>query len=161
MAKSITPEILAKLEPFLERLDEEWEAQDEGLRHPTLPVTGDGKVNVRAITKALGLRQSQEQHFYRKPELATPINALAEVQGVKQIGSRFLSDQADQAVAERIVKMNTDRSDLQRALAEKTAENEALRQENEALKAQLGLFEEAGVTIRMTWPEEAGSSKND
>lgn len=161
MAKSITPEILAKLVPFLERLDQEWEAQAEGLRQPTLPTTVDGKVNVRGIVKALGLRQSQEQHFFRKPELAAPINALAEVQGVKKIGSRFLSDQADQVVAERLVLMNTAKNDLQRALAEKEAENERLRQEVQSLRAQLCLFEESGVTIRTTWLEEAGSGASD
>ena len=80
MPKNVTPEILAKLEPYLEQLDASWGSQPEGLRQPTLPVTVDGKVNVRGIAKAIGLRLSQEQHFFRKPELAAPINSLAQVQ---------------------------------------------------------------------------------
>ena len=72
-APSIIPEILAKLEPYLELLDQQWESQAEGCRTPTLP-HDKGQVNVRAITKAVGLRQSQEQHFFKKPELALAIN---------------------------------------------------------------------------------------
>jgi len=36
-ARSIIPEILAKLEPYLELLDRQWESQGEGCRTPTLP----------------------------------------------------------------------------------------------------------------------------
>ena len=154
MSKSIIPEILAKLEPYLEELDQTWEAQDKTPRQPTLPLTVDGKVNVRGIVKALGLRQTQEQHFFRKPELAAPINALAHVQGVMLIGSRHLNDQADQTVSERLARLGKEKSDLQRALAEKEAENEALRQEVQSLRTQLGLLEESGFTIRTFWPRD-------
>jgi hypothetical protein len=63
-ARSIIPEILAKLEPYLELLDRQWESQAEGCRTPTLP-HDKGQVNVRAITKAVGLRQSQELQDWR------------------------------------------------------------------------------------------------
>lgn len=154
MPKTITPEILAKLEPYLEQLDQSWEAQPKGLRQPTLPVTVDGKVNVRAVANAINLRQSQEQHFYRKPELAAPINALAQVQGVKPIGSRVLADQHDKAAADRLARTATEKNDLARSLAEKEAENEALRQENAMLHARLAQIESDGTAIRTEWPED-------
>lgn len=154
MPKNITPEILAMLEPYLEQLDASWESQPEDLRKPTLPVTPDGKVNVRGVAKAIGLRQSQEQHFFKKPELATPINSLAQVQGVKPIGSRVLSDSYDKAAADRLARAATEKNSLARALAEKEAEIEALREENTMLHARLDQIESAGTSIRTDWPED-------
>jgi len=154
MPKNITPEILAKLEPFLEQLDVSWESQPEGLRQPTLPTTPDGKVNVRALVRAIGLRQSQEQHFFRKPELASLVNALAHVQGIKPIGSRLLSDQQDQAATDRLARTATEKNDIARALAEKEAEIEHLRQENAMLHARLAQIESTGTAIRTEWPKE-------
>lgn len=154
MPKNITPEILAKLEPYLEQLDQSWEAQPAGLRQPTLPITPDRKVNVRGIAKAIGLRQSQEQHFFRKPELAAPINSLAQIQGVKPIGSRVLADQHDKVAAGRLARTITEKNDLARALAEKEAEIESLREENSMLLLRLAQIESYGVTIRTEWPEE-------
>lgn len=154
MPKSISPEILAKLEPYLEQLDQSWEAQPEGLRQPTLPVTVDGKVNVRAIAKAIGLRQSQEQHFFRKRELAAPINALAQIQQVKPIGSRLLSDRHDKASVDRLARIVTEKNDLARVLAEKEAEIETLREENAMLRSRLTQIESTGTAIRTRWPEE-------
>jgi hypothetical protein len=142
------------LEPFLEQLDQAWEAQPEGLRQPSLPVTVDGKVNVRAIAKAIGLRQSQEQHFFRKPELASLVNALALVQGVKPIGSRLLADQHDKTVADRLARTATEKNDLARVLAEKEAEIESLQEENVMLRSRLAQIESTGTAIRTEWPEE-------
>nr|WP_287410220.1 hypothetical protein [Pseudodesulfovibrio sp.] len=153
MPKNITPEILAKLEPYLEQLDASWDAQSESLRQPTLPITPDGKVNVRAIAKAIGLRQSQEQHFYRKPELATPVNALCLVQGVKSIGSRVLADQSDKAAADRLARTTTEKNNLARVLAEKEAEIESLREENAMLLSRLAQIESTGTSLRTEWPE--------
>ena len=107
-ARSIIPEILAKLEPYLELLDQQWESQAEGCRTPTLP-HDKGQVNVRAITKAVGLRQSQEQHFFKKRELALAINELARIQGLRGINSRQLQDAGDrvQAAADAEGRRNT------------------------------------------------------
>lgn len=154
MPKSISPEILSRLEPYLEQLDQAWEGQPEGLRQPTLPITSDGKVNVRGIAKAIGLRQSQEQHFFKKPELAAPINSLAQVQGVKLIGSRILADHNDKAAADRLARTASEKNDLARALAEKEAEIESLREENAMLNARLTQIESVGTAIRTDWPEE-------
>ena len=54
--RSVVPDILNVLEPWLEAREAEWKKRGT----PTLPLTKDGKVNVRAITHALGLKESQE-----------------------------------------------------------------------------------------------------
>jgi hypothetical protein len=146
-ARSIIPEILAKLEPYLELLDRQWESQGEGCRTPTLP-QDKGQVNVRAITKALGLRQSQEQHFFKKRELALAINELAKVQGLRGINSRQLQDVEDRVQTERIHKVVQHNTNLSRSLAEREAVIERQRREIEALRAQLALLEETGMAIR-------------
>jgi hypothetical protein len=146
-ARSIIPRILAKLEPYLELLDRQWESQAEGCRTPTLP-HDKGHVNVRAITKALGLRQSQEQHFFKKRELALAINEVAKVQGLRGINSRELQDAEDRTHAQRMHKVVQHNTDLSRSLAEREAVIERQRREIEALRAQLALLEETGMAIR-------------
>ena len=146
-AHSIIPEILAKLDPYLDLMDRQWEAQTEGCRTPTLP-HDKGQVNVRAITKALGLRQSQEQHFSKKPELALAINELARIQGLRGINSRELQDAGDRVHAARMQRVVQHNTDLSRSLAEREAVIERQRREIEALRAQLALLEETGMAIR-------------
>ena len=144
----VAPAILAVLEPHLEKLDLGWSALPADERVATLPVTGDNKVNVRQLVRDLGLSETAEQHFYRKPELAGPVNALASVQGVKPIGSRMLDDVADAGVRKRLGRDAETISDLRRALAERESLIVALRDENARLKARLGLTEETGMVFR-------------
>jgi hypothetical protein len=146
-ARSILPEIQVKLEPYLELLDRQWESQAEGSRTPTLP-HDKGQVNVRAITKALGLRQSQEQHFFKKCELALAINELAKVQGLRGINSRQLQNAEDRVHAERMHKVVQHNTDLSRSLGEREAVIERQRREIEALRAQLAMLEDTGMAIR-------------
>jgi hypothetical protein len=117
--RSVVPSILEKLEPHLERLELVWSAQPQDDRAPTLPLTPEGKVNVRQLVRDLGLRETLEQHFFRKPELAGPVNALAKVQGVKPIGSRLLDDVADAGVRKRLGRDADTISELRKALAER------------------------------------------
>lgn len=144
----VAPDILRVLEPHLERLDAAWTAQPRDERQPTLPLTPDGKVNVRQLVRDMKLRETLEQHFYRKPELAGPVNALAHVQGVKPIGSRLLDDVADAGVRKRLGRDADTISDLRRALAEREALVTSLREENARLKARLNLVEETGLLFR-------------
>jgi hypothetical protein len=148
MTRSVVPDILRVLESHLEKLDAAWSAQPEDDREPTLPLTGDGKVNVRGLVRQLGLRETLEQHFYRKPELAGPVNALARVQGIKPIGSRMLDDIADAGVRRRLGRDAETIADLRRSLAEREAANVALREENARLRARLDLVEETGMIFR-------------
>jgi hypothetical protein len=145
---SIVPEIKAALEPWLEACMANWRAQPAGNRHPTLPITVDGKVNVRDLTRALGLKVSQEQHFYKHAELTQAVNAAAEEQGLRSIGSRAQIDVDDKAVADRLSRVRADRSDLARSLAEREAVIERLRRENVALRALLQLRDETGMVLR-------------
>ncbi|WP_407112440.1 hypothetical protein [Bradyrhizobium sp. LMG 9283] len=147
-SRSVVPSILEKLESHLERLELAWSAQPKAERAPTLPLTSEGKVNVRQLVRDLGLRETLEQHFFRKPELAGPVNALAKVQGVKPIGSRLLEDVADAGVRKRLGRDADTISELRKALAEREAVVISLRDENARLKARLDLGEETGLLFR-------------
>jgi len=145
---SIVPYISSLLEPYLERIDANWSAQPETARTPTLPHLDDGKVNVRAITLALGLKQTQEQHFFKQRQLASAVNAVAEIQGLKPIGSRALIDADDKVAAERIAAVSSERDELAKALAEALAAVEELRKKNASLSERLALRDETGLVFR-------------
>lgn len=57
---SIVPQIKAQLEVWLEPRMAEWAAKPKWRRQPTLPATGEGKINVRELTLTLRLWRSQE-----------------------------------------------------------------------------------------------------
>jgi len=149
MTKSVVPEILSKLELYLEEIDKLYESQPENSRVPTLPHTSDGKVNVRQITLAIGLRQSQEQHFFKKPELASAVNAIATIQGLKKIGSRMLNDAQDDIVTARLARISNDKNELAKTLAAREAEIEALREKIKSLKARIDFFETTGLMVHI------------
>lgn len=150
MAKpSITPQIAAVLEPYLEELQEAWERG--GRLTPTLPVT-DGKVNVRQLVRALAARDDKvvihhEQHFYNKPELRSAVNAVAEQQGLELIGSRS-PEVAQDAARQRIGRLSGEASELRQAMAERESVIDALRRENASLRAQMAMLEETGMVMR-------------
>jgi hypothetical protein len=146
---SIVPEIQSQLEPWLEARMAEWQALPEKVRRPNLPSTNDGKVNVREVTYALGLRRSQEQHFYNHDELRALVNAAAEAQGLAPIGSRGEVNEDDEAVRKRMVRISGDRNDLARTLAEREAVIERLRSEISSLREQLVMRDENGMIFRV------------
>lgn len=148
---SVVPEIKAQLEPWLERKMIEWQALPEKHRSPTLPSTNEGKINVREMTLALGLKRSQEQHFFNHEELRILVNCAAEAQGLAPIGSRAQANEDDEAVRKRIAVITGDRNDLARMLAEREAMIEAQRREIESLKERLRLRDEMGLTFRTDW----------
>jgi predicted DNA-binding protein len=49
---SVIPAVRERLEKYLELIEEQYLAQDEALRCPTLPHTNDSKANVSAIAEA-------------------------------------------------------------------------------------------------------------
>lgn len=125
----------------------------------TLPRTGDGKVNVAALCRALGLRPSDTQHLFRKEAVKTVINAMAEEQGLRPIGARADREAADDAIHDSMARVAAQaKRDAQSAVEQSAAaavlldelaaargEVERLRLENEALRARLRIFEEGGV----------------
>lgn len=150
MSKPIAPSILAKLEPWLAQRIEEWAAR--GRAEPTLPVTPDGKVNVRGIVKAIGLPVHQEQHFFKNTEIRLAVNAVAEEQGVKPIGARNDLDDADTVVAARFRREAKRSSDLSKLVAEQAATIERQRAEIASLREALKIVEETGQIVRMGLP---------
>ncbi|MCP3476292.1 hypothetical protein NLM33_39425 [Bradyrhizobium sp. CCGUVB1N3] len=147
MTKSILPELLEDLERYLDDRASAWLSQ-EGEALPTLPSTVDGKVNVRAITAALGRPQSQEQHLFKKPELRAAINAVAIEQKLKPIGERHQSEEVDKAVAARIRRSDMRASEASKLAAEQAAVIEKQRRIIESLREQVRMFEETGQVLR-------------
>ena len=146
--------ILAKLEPWLAQCIETFSSRGDG--EPTLPMTGDGKVNVRGIVKTLGLQVHQEQHFFKNAQIRLAVNAVAEEQGLKPIGSRNEVDEADAVVAARIKREGKRSSDLSKLVAEQAATIEHQRREIAGLKEHLRIIEETGQIVRLgpvSWPE--------
>ena len=79
---SIIPTVKAALEEYLERTQVAYLALSESQRMSTLPATSDGKVNVRLLAAAIGLKQTQEKYLYERPELTSLINLVAEGRGM-------------------------------------------------------------------------------
>lgn len=147
MSKSVLPEILEKLESYLDRIDATWLAQAEHKRLPTLPCEGD-RVNVRGIVRELNFKLTWEQHFYNKPEIMSVVNRVCEVQGLKGIKSRSVELVEHDVVRKKIRTLNSSNNDLSSILAEREELIEALRAEIQSLREQLGLVERTGMYLR-------------
>jgi hypothetical protein len=148
---SVVPLILSVLDPYLEAKHREF--LDAGGIGPTLPSTGEGKVNVRQIVRDLmrldpAILESHEQHFFRKKELYEPVDHIAHEQGLNAIGSRSVDEEED-AARQRIGKIARETSDLRQILAEREALIEFLRRENASLRERMGLIEETGMIFRV------------
>ncbi len=150
MSRSVVPDILAKLEAWLDDRLRQWEEQQGLDRAPTLPMTPDGKVNVRSIVATLGLPIHNEQHFYRHQELRSAVNAAAAAQGLKPIGARGSADEP--AVANRLKQIEQQNSELGQLVAEQAATIEWQRSQITSLREQLRILEETGQTIRFGAP---------
>lgn len=154
--KSIVPSLLKLLEPYLNAREQEWMRQPSGTRRPTLPSTSDGKVNVLALVRELGLKEHATQHFYdvdpKKDELRTLVNALAHRQGLKAIGARagkgISLPEEDLAAKKLIQRQSADNKRLSERLIELEALVFRQSQEIRQLKAMLRVREETGLLIR-------------
>ena len=158
---SVIPAVRERLEVFLEERESLYLAMPEP-RIATLPATPDGKVNVRGIAQALGLKQTQEKYLYERPELSTLVNLVAEGQGLMPIGARLVQDAGDKALKERMVRQAQTAKDASQAAVEAqavhaelldqlkvaVADNEALKAENSRLHAQLDAIH-AGMFVRV------------
>ncbi|MDP4361052.1 hypothetical protein QR510_30950, partial [Escherichia coli] len=67
--QSVIPAVKERLELYLDERQAEYLEQPDGSRTATLPKTPDGKVNVRGIATAIGLRQTQEKYLFEREEL--------------------------------------------------------------------------------------------
>jgi hypothetical protein len=100
---SVIPGIKARLEAWLDERDGAYLAQPETTRQPTLPMTPDGKVNVRAVAQAIDPKPTQEKYLFEREELTQLINCIAEGQGVLTIGSRVNPTDTDKQIRQKII----------------------------------------------------------
>ena len=135
-------------------------AQPEATRQPTLPMTPDGKVNVRAVAQAIDLKPTQEKYLFEREELTQLINCVAEGQGVLTIGARVNPTDADKAIKQRLILQSktvqessqaaveaiSAREELLGRIQSLSAELAASKAENERLRAQLQAVEQ-GVWV--------------
>lgn len=159
---SVIPKVLSDLTEYLDQLQERYASEPEHARHPTLPLTPDGKINVRAVAKAIGLKGSQEKYLYERPELTQLINLICEGQDVLPIGSRLSQTAADKAIKERLARQTRAATDASRDAVEAqgalqdmlakvrdmAAELEAVKAENQRLRAQIDAMDE-GIFVRI------------
>lgn len=159
---SVIPAVKERLESYLEQCESAYLAQPESTRRPTLPSTGDGKVNVRAVAQAIDLKQTQEKYLYERDELTSLLNLVAEGQGLLPIGSRLVQNAGDKALLERLARQaQTARADAQAAVEatavqdellgkvrELSADNERLTAENLRLRSMLDAMD-LGLHIRV------------
>jgi len=157
---SVIPAVLQRLEQYLEAREAEYLAQPEAERMPTLPATGDGKVNVRQLAAAIGLKQTQEKYLFERAELSSLINLMAEGQGLAPIGARLLDKAADAAVLERLARQSQQarlatqaaveaeavQAELLQRINDLESDNQRLHAENMRLRARLDLIH-AGILV--------------
>lgn len=143
-----SPEILAKLEPYLENCMTEWNALPEDRRKPNLP-NDKGKINVSELVTLLGFKAHYRQYFNREdPQLRTLVNVAAEKQGLDPIRSQDDTDADDEAVRKKIQRISAERNELSTSAAEREAVIERQRREIASLRAQLGLRDDTGMLMR-------------
>lgn len=159
---SVIPAVQERLEVFLNVRETEYLSQTDIPRVATLPSTPDGKVNVRAIAREIGLKVSQEKYLYERDALSSLINLMAEGQGLRPIGSRLTTGAGDAALKEQVhrqgqltkqatsaaIEAQAANAELLERLRAAVAEIETLKSTNLRLQAQLDAVH-AGVFIRV------------
>lgn len=144
---SVIPAVKERLELYLDERQAEYLQQPEATRLATLPKTPDGKVNVRAIALAIGLRQTQEKYLFEREELSSLVNLVAEGQELLPIGSRT-AEAADLALKQRLVhQAKTAKADAQGAV-EARAREAALVEQLEEASATIASLEEVVMRLR-------------
>lgn len=160
---SVIPGIKARLEEWLDQRESDYLSQPEEQRQPTLPLTPDGKVNVRAVAQAIDLKPTQEKYLFERDELTQLINCIAEGQGVLSIGARVNPTCADKAIKQRLILQSKTVQETSQAAVEAISAREELlgriqslsadlaasKAENERLRARLQAVEQGvWVTIQ-------------
>lgn len=152
MSRSIVPDILAVLEPYLDARQAAFDALPEADRAPTLPATNDGKVSVDGIVRDLACNPNWCQHFFKKREILEAVNVVAEGMGLAPIGSRAAEDDDAAAVRSRLArvggaekKATEDLVEALRRIDALTVENERLRHRAERAEAEIAGIFETGV----------------
>jgi len=133
----VIPGIKARLELWLDEREAAYLAQPDSARQPTLPVTPDGKVNVRALAQAIDLKPTQEKYLYEREELTSLINCIAEGQGVLTIGARVNPTEADKQIRQKIIRHARNAQEATQAATEAAAAQQELLGRIRILSADL------------------------
>jgi hypothetical protein len=134
---SVIPGIRARLEEWLDQCEAAYLSQPEADRQPTLPMTTDGKVNVRSVAQAIQLKPTQEKYLYEREELTQLINCIAEGQGILTIGSRATQTEADRQVKQKVTLYAKNAQEAARAATEAIAAQQELLDRIRVLSAEL------------------------
>lgn len=134
---SVIPGIKTRLEEWLDQCEAAYLSQPESSRQPTLPMTPDGKVNVRAVAQAIQLKPTQEKYLYEREELTQLINCIAEGQGVLTIGSRANQTDADKAIKQRLILQSKVAQETSQAAVEAISARDELLDRIRVLSAEL------------------------
>jgi hypothetical protein len=134
---SVIPGIKARLEAWLDQRESAYLALPQAARQPTLPMTPDGKVNVRAVAQAIDLKPTQEKYLFEREELTQLINCIAEGQGVLTIGSRVNQTDADKVIKQRLIMHAKSSQEATQAATEAVAAQQELLDRIRALSAAL------------------------
>lgn len=145
---SVIPGIKVRLEAWLDEREADYLAQPEVVRRPTLPLCGDGKVNVRAVAEAIQLSRTQEKYLYERKELADLINCIAEGQGVLTIGSRVHQSEADAQIRQRMAMQAHDAHQAAQAATEAIAAQKELLSRIQELSAALEAYKAENGRLR-------------
>lgn len=136
---SVIPGIKARLEEWLDQREAAYLAQPEATRQPTLPMTPDGKVNVRAVAQAIDLKPTQEKYLYEREELTQLINCIAEGQRLQTIGSRVNPTEADKAIKQKTILHAKNAQEATQSATEAVAAQQELLDRIRALSAELAV----------------------
>ena len=134
---SVIPGIKARLEIWLDEREAAYLAQPENTRQPTLPMTPDGKVNVRAVAQAIDLMPTQEKYLFERDELTTLINCIADGQGVLTIGARTNPTDADKQIKQKIIQQAKNAQQATQAATEAIAAQQELLDRIRSLSGDL------------------------
>lgn len=134
---SVIPGIKARLETWLDEREAAYLSQSDATRQPTLPMTPDGKVNVRAVAQAIDLMPTQEKYLFEREELTTLINCIAEGQGVLTIGARVNPTDADKHIKLKIIQQAKNAQQATQAATEAVAAQQELLDRIRGLSADL------------------------
>jgi len=145
---SVIPGIKVRLEGWLDEREAEFLAQPEAARRPTLPLCGDGKINVRAVAEAIQLSRTQEKYLYERKELADLINCIAEGQGVLTIGSRIHQSEADAQIRQRMAIQGRNADQAAQAATEAIAAQKELLSRVQDLSAALEAYKAENVRLK-------------
>lgn len=137
---SVIPQIRESLEAWLEEREAEYCAMPISSRKPTLPYTPDRKINVSAVAKAIGLKQTQRKYLHAHNELVSLLDAFAEGQGILPVGSR-LANLSDKVVEQRIAWQASQARQGAQAATEANARVLAMMEELAAAHARIAELE--------------------